>query len=236
MQEPGLRALVRSDLERYWETLRLRAGSKANEEAGRDAPTTRRKRIWIESFLFKAGFQAALLYRISHWLYRRGWIHAAWATGRLNQFLTGAEIEFNAEIGPGLFIAHPSGIVVGRYTRLGARTTLFQNVTFGARSWRPDEIGRMPTAEDDCVFFANAVIVGGIRIGSECVIAAGAVVERDAPAGALARGVPAEIVPGRGAEMLREWRTAASNGPQRSFSGFQPSDCELAPLATSRKP
>lgn len=228
MRRPGLRALVRSDLERYLETLRLRTGNRG-EDGGRDVQTTRRRRVWIESVLFKAGFQAALLYRVSHRLFQRGWIHAAWAVGRLNQFLTGAEIEFNAEIGPGLFIAHPSGIVVGRHTRLGARTTLFQNVTFGARSWRPDEIGRMPIAGDDCVFFANAVVVGGIRIGSECVIAAGAVVERDVPTGALARGVPAEIVQRRGAEILGECKV------QKSKFVESPGDSQRSSFSQSRE-
>lgn len=188
-----LGALLRTDLARFEETFRLR-GQRFS-----------RARVWLESFVFKPGFQAVALYRVAHALHRRGWNYAAWLVARCNQWLTGAEIEFNARIGPGLFIAHPSGIVVGRGTRLGARTTLFQNVTFGARSWHPDEIRGFPQVRDNCFFCANAVVIGAIAIGDDCVIGAGSVVNRDLPAGALAVGVPAKVHDGRGVELLREW-------------------------------
>jgi len=194
----GLRELIRADLARYTETYRLR-GQRVS-----------RSRILFESLFFKPGFQAVLSYRISHWLFRHGRIYPAWAVARLGQFLTGAEIEFNTEIGPGLFIAHPGGIVIGRGTRLGARATLFQNVTFGARSWSPDAIGAFPSTGDNCFFCAGAIVLGGIRVGDDCVVAAGAVLDRDLPDGALARGVPATIQRDKGRVLLRRWRPHAS--------------------------
>ena len=195
----GLRDLIRGDLERFVETYRLR-GQRVS-----------RARILFESLLFKPGFQAVLLYRISHWLYRHGWLYPAWGVARFGQFLTGAEIEFNAVIGPGLFIAHPGGIVVGRGTKLGARATLFQNVTFGAKSWSPDAIRAFPVAGDNCFFCAGAIVLGGIRIGDDCVIAAGAVLDRDLPDGALARGVPASIHRGKGEELTSNWRPSSKS-------------------------
>ncbi len=185
--------MLRADLDRFAETFRLR-GQRYSA-----------RRTLFESLLFKPGFQAVVLYRLSHWLHRRRWNYAAWGLARLNQFLTGAEIEFNARIGPGLFIAHSSGIVVGRGTRLGAHTTLFQSVTFGAKSWHPDEIRRFPDVGDNCFFCANAVVVGGIRVGDDCVIAAGSVVQTDLPAGSLARGVPANVIGDKGRELLASW-------------------------------
>jgi len=185
--------LIRADFERFGETYRLR-GQRFS-----------RARVWFESVLFKPGFQAVLLHRLAHWLYEHKRVYLAWSLSRLAQFLTGAEIEFNARIGPGLFIAHPAGIVVGRGTILGRHATLLQNVTFGAASWHPDEIGRFPVAGDNCFFCAGALILGGIRIGSNCVVAAGAVVNRDLPDGALARGVPARVYPGRGQKLLASW-------------------------------
>jgi serine O-acetyltransferase len=188
-----LRQLIRSDLARFAETAGLRG---------------QRYRAWkvaFESFVFKPGFQAALLYRLSHWCHQRGFTYVAWFLTRTQVALTGAEIEFNAVIGPGLFITHPVGIVIGRGTRIGKGATIFHGVTFGARSWHPDEITRFPEVGDDCFFFANASALGGIRIGNECVLAAHTLVTHDMPAGSLARGVPATIVPERGAAMRREW-------------------------------
>lgn len=184
-----LRALIRSDLDRFTETFALRG-----------QPFSRQK-VVFESFIFKAGFQAVLLYRLAHWCYERRWTYAAWFLCRLNTAVTGADIEFNAEIGPGMFISHPVGIVIGRGTRIGSRVTIFQGVTCGARSWRPEAIGRFPTIGDGCYLFAHATVLGPIQIGNECVIGAHALVMQDLRDRSIARGAPAVIVDGSEAAM-----------------------------------
>jgi len=185
--------LVKSDLSRFAQTFALRG-----------EPYSKRRVFW-ESLLFKAGFQAVLLYRISHWFFLKGWIQIAWFLTRLNITLTGAEIEFNAHIGPGMFIAHPVGIVIGRGTAIGSGVTLFQGVSFGVSSWHPDEITKFPKVGDQCVFFANSAIIGDITIGNHCIVAAHAVVTRDMPEGSLAMGAPAQIYPNQGKEKISSW-------------------------------
>jgi serine O-acetyltransferase len=177
-----LRALIRSDLDRFTETFALRGQPFS------------RSRVVFESWVFKAGFQAVVLYRIAHWFHERAWTYPAWFFCRLNLALTGADIEFNAEIGPGMFISHPVGIVIGRGTRIGRSVTIFQGVTCGARSWRPEAITRFPTIGDNCYLFAHAAVLGPVRIGNECVVGAHALVTRNLPDRAVARGVPAVIV------------------------------------------
>lgn len=189
----SLAGLIRSDLERYRQTHKLRGHPYS------------RWRVAFESFLFKAGFQAVFLYRLSHWLYRKRCIGLAWLVARLNVTLTGAEIEFNAEIGPGMFIAHPVGIVIGRGTEIGSGVTLFQGVSFGVKSWRADEIRKFPKVGDNCFFFAHSVMLGDIVIGDNCVVAAQAVVSKDMPDGSLAAGVPAEIYSEKGKELIYSW-------------------------------
>jgi serine O-acetyltransferase len=176
-----LRALIRSDLDRFTETFALRGQPFS------------RSRVVFESYVFKAGFQAVVLYRVAHWCHQRGWTYPAWFFCRLNLALTGADIEFNAEIGPGMFISHPVGIVIGRGTRIGSRVTIFQGVTCGARSWRPEAITRFPTIGDDCYLFAHATVLGPVRIGNQCVVGAHALVTQDLPDRAVARGVPAVV-------------------------------------------
>ena len=85
-----LRELIDSDLARFTQTFVLRG-----------QPYSKRRVFW-ESLIFKAGFQAVLLYRISHRLHQLGWTYLAWFVSRVSVATTGAEIEFNAEIGPGL--------------------------------------------------------------------------------------------------------------------------------------
>ena len=197
----SLADLIRSDLARFTGTYALRGQPHAST------------RVIIESLLFKAGFQAVLLYRLSHWLFRRRWIYPAWFVARLNVTLTGAEIEFNASIGPGLMIAHPVGIVVGRGTVIGRNATLFQGTTLAVRSWDPDEIRRFPRLGDNCFLFARSAVFGGVTVGDNCVVAAHSVVLTDVPDGHLAVGAPARLYPDRGHAAVQAWLFAGT-GPR----------------------
>ncbi len=195
----GLTGLVKSDFGRFTQTFELR-----------DLPYSKTK-VFLESLIFKAGFQAVLLYRLSHWLYTKGRIYPAWFLTRLNIAFTGAEIEFNAKIGPGLFIAHPVGVVIGRGALIGKNATIFQGVSLVVKSWRPDEIQSFPAIGDGCYLFANSMVIGGVSIGNRCVISAGSAVRDNMPDGALATGSPATIVPDKGSKIISEFNPGDPN-------------------------
>lgn len=168
-------------------------------------PAPSRWRIAVESLLFKSGFQAVLLYRVSHALHRAGLSWLAWMVARTSVALTGADIEFGARIGPGLLIAHSGGVVVGRGTVMGEDVTVFQGVTCGLRNWSVGVGGAHPRIGDRVVLFARASVLGGVRIGDRAVIGAHALVTRDVPDGGLAEGAAAVCHEGRGDELLRAW-------------------------------
>jgi len=188
-----LRELIASDLARFTQTFVLRGQSFS------------KRRVFWESIIFKAGFQAVVLYRVSHRLHQRGWTYLPWFLSRVSVALTGAEIEFNAQIGPGMFVAHPVGIVVGRGTVIGAGVTLFQGVTFGVKSWHPDQIRKFPRVGNNCFLFSGAAVLGGVTIGDNCIVGAHAVVTADVPSGAMAVGIPATIHPDKGREAIASW-------------------------------
>ncbi len=110
------------------------------------------------------------------------------------QMLTGAEIDWRAQIGPGFFLEHPAGVVVGdgvvagRNLVLGAAALLGANSFYESRT-RPN-VG-FPTLGDDVFVFAKASIIGPVEVGDRAVIGAHALVLDDVPADAVARGVPA---------------------------------------------
>jgi serine O-acetyltransferase len=160
-------ALLRRDLARY-------RGTRPPA-----APQPPRLRLLLESLVFRAGFQAVVLYRISHWLGAVGATRCAWLVARVNLWLTGADIEFSAHIGPGLLVAHPSGIVIGRGTRIGAGATIYHGVTCGIRSWSPGRASEYPQIGDDVVLYVRASILGGVRVGDRAVVGAHALVTHD---------------------------------------------------------
>ena len=180
---PGFFALVKSDIDRYFVTGFRKAQKTINKP-----------KIVFETFVFKAGFHAALLYRLSHAFYRIKLSWIAWFIQRLNVTLTGAEIEYNVEVGRGFFIAHPVGIVLGRGSRIGNNFTLYQNVTFGARHLDSTRIFDFPQVGNSVTIFAGAVVVGKVVLGDESQVGANAVVLTDVPAKHVAVGVPAKNV------------------------------------------
>ena len=73
--------------------------------------------------------------------------------------------------------------VIGRGVMLGAHAVI------GGRSGQP-----APVIEDGVYIGANACVLGGVRIGRDAIIGAGAVVINDVPPGARAVGNPARIL------------------------------------------
>ena len=122
-------------------------------------------------------------------LVRLSLVAPAWTTPLFRNLLIAKhsiDIGDGASIGPGLYLPHPLGIVIGRYARVGAGVTIYQHVTLGVKT-RHDE--DYPTLEDGVVVYPGSVIVGPVRIGERAVIGANSFVSRDVDAGAVVRGV-----------------------------------------------
>jgi len=109
---------------------------------------------------------------------------------RLWSIVTGAEIDLATQIGGGLLIPHPNGIVIHPQAIVGPNCLIFQQVTLGAGG----PIAGCPTLGGHIDVGAGAKILGGVTIGDHARIGANAVVLTDVPAGATAVGVPARIV------------------------------------------
>lgn len=104
---------------------------------------------------------------------------------------TGADIPLGSQIGGGLLLLHPNGIVIHPDARIGPNCLIFQQVTLGSGGPLPG----VPTLGAHVDVGAGAKILGGVSIGSRAVIGANAVVLCHVPPGATAVGVPARVLP-----------------------------------------
>jgi serine O-acetyltransferase len=131
-------------------------------------------------------------YRLSHACWQRGWPFFARFISQFGRFWTGIEIHPGASIGPGCFIDHGMGVVIGETAEVGANVTLYQGVTLGGTSLEKGK--RHPTLGDGVIVGAGAKILGPIVIGANARIGSNAVVLKPIPAGATAIGIPAKVV------------------------------------------
>ena len=102
--------------------------------------------------------------------------------------VTGADIPLNCNIGGGLMMPHPNGIVIHPAATVGPNCLIFQQVTIGIGN------GGAPTIMGNVDIGAGAKLLGAIVVGPRAKIGANAVVLRDVPEAATAIGVPARIV------------------------------------------
>ncbi len=146
----------------------------------------------LEILLCYPGLHAVWTHRLSHWLWRHHFKTLARWISQLARGLTGIEIHPGAAIGPGLFIDHGMGVVIGETSEIGADVTLYHGVTLGGTNLVKGK--RHPTLGDNVVVGAGAKILGAIHVGDDSRIGANAVVVKDVPSNSVVVGVPGQVV------------------------------------------
>ena len=146
----------------------------------------------LEVFLVYSGLHAIWIQRITHWLWRRKVKFLARWISQAARGLTGIEIHPGAQIGPGFFIDHGMGVVIGETAEIGADVTMYHGVTLGGTSLEKGK--RHPTIGDRVVIGAGAKVLGAITIGADSRIGANAVVVKSVPPNSVVVGVPGQVV------------------------------------------
>ncbi len=103
-------------------------------------------------------------------------------------WVTQCEIPLACEIGGGLLLPHPTGIVIHPDCCIGPNCLIFHQVT----------LARDVTMGGHCDIGAGAKLLGPLRVGNHVQVGANAVVTIDLPDTAVAIGVPARITARQG--------------------------------------
>ena len=155
----------------------------------------------LEALLCYPGVHALAFHRIGNRLWRRGWFGSARFVSHISRFLTGIEIHPAARLGPGLFIDHGMGVVIGETAEIGDECTLYHGVTLGGVSWNKGK--RHPTLGKGVVVGAGAKILGPFIVGDKAKVGSNSVVVKAVPEGATVVGIPARVVEHDKAEAAR---------------------------------
>ena len=132
--------------------------------------------------------RAMAWFRFGSWCKRKGIPFLPGFVQRQIYSRYGLDIVVGADIGGGLYIAHPIGTVIA-VARMGENCSVIAAVTIGMRNeWAFPDIG------DNVFIGAGARVLGHIKVGDHAVIGANAVVINDIPAGATAVGIPAKVI------------------------------------------
>ncbi|MFQ5847888.1 MAG: serine O-acetyltransferase [Candidatus Methylomirabilales bacterium] len=176
-------------------------------------------RSTLEILFCYPGLHALWFHRIAHAFWNRRLLFVGRFLSHLNRFLTGIEIHPAARLGPGLFIDHGMGVVIGETTAVGENVTIYQGVTLGGTSLERKK--RHPTIGNNVIIGTGAKILGPFKVGDNSKIGSGSVVVKEVPPNSVVVGVPGRVIYQDGKKKVTEMDFDWTNLPDPVAQGLQ---------------
>jgi serine O-acetyltransferase len=130
------------------------------------------------------------LYRVANWCFRKKIPFVPKVFHAITFLMFNSHIPYTAIIGKKTRFAYGAiGVVIHKDAIIGENCIIGTNVTIGGGSG----VG-VPVIGDNVYVATGSKIIGNIKIGSNSVIGANAVVVKNIPAKCVAAGVPAKVI------------------------------------------
>ncbi len=144
------------------------------------------RKLW--SILFSSRYSMPVLMRLCQYFHNRGKFGKliSIVLMRRNQSHNNFEHGCNPKIAAGV-IFHHTGVCITSDTVIEKGVQIYRNVTFGSKD------GQAPHIMENAKIASHAVVLG-VVVGEGSIVAPGAVVVKDVPAGKIVAGVPAKII------------------------------------------
>lgn len=175
---------------------------------------------------------AVVAYRFSRWVYtarlprpaRKALGVASSLLNTLANVATNIELPPQAEIGPGLFIAHTGYVVLGPRVVLGRHCTLTQGVTIGHAGGGDQSWLECPVLGDRVYVGPGAAVIGPVTVGHDALIGVNAVVTRAVPPRGVAVGNPASVISLKGSFALISYPGMEEDSSRRAAIAAEPQE------------
>lgn len=145
----------------------------------------------VRYFLFTPGFRYIFYFRktqnASNFFSKLFWQVLL----RRQMIKTGIQIPYQTKIDEGFRIVHFGSIVVNPAAVIGRNFNISEGCLIGNSQGRKKGT---PVIGDNVCMNANSIIIGGVRIGNNVVIAPGAFINFDVPDNAVVVGNPGKII------------------------------------------
>lgn len=146
----------------------------------------------VFKYFYYPDFRAVMIFRLSQLFYRSRITRPfAYLLTMLNDLVTGVWIAPRVEVGAGLSLAHPRGLVVNPSTKIGRYCSILQGVTIGGPNV---VIGDYVSINAGAKLISNVRGKGCLYIGNYVIVGAGAVVTKDVSDCSVVVGVPAREI------------------------------------------
>ena len=144
----------------------------------------------VRYILFTPGFQYIYFFRKAEIASK--WTRIFWLIAlRICMYLTGIQIPYGTKIGEGFRIVHFGHIVINPSAVIGKNFNISQGALIGYSQGKHSGV---PIIGDNVCINANAMIVGGVKIGNNVLVAPGAFINFDVPDNSIVIGNPGRII------------------------------------------
>ena len=109
----------------------------------------------------------------------------------ITKVITGIQIPVGTKIDKGMRILHFGTIVINPGAIIGKNFNIAQGCLIGNSAGKHKGV---PVIGDNCYMGANSIIVGGVKVGNDVLVAPGAFVNFDVPDNSIVIGNPGQVI------------------------------------------
>src|SRR3546814_15500114 len=115
---------------------------------------------------------ASIILRAQQMARRAGRNRLEFVLRSVGMYLLSADFVPGMDVGPGLLMPHPNGIVLGNGLRVGANVTFGGGITAGVKQPDAPTEGGFPEVFDGAIILATALLAAPVRLANPAPVVA----------------------------------------------------------------